>query len=87
MKTDSRYRSCSVNQMLHCFPNFVPGILPSGDNPDIAALIAPRALHLNCGELNGGSPIEHVRRGIETISRAYEAVHAEVVSREGDCST
>ena len=71
------YGAIHEHQMLHCFPNFVPGILPHGDTPDIAALIAPRALHLNFGELDGGSPIEYVRRGIETISRAYEAVHAE----------
>jgi dienelactone hydrolase len=71
------YAAIHEHQMLHCFPNFIPGILPYGDTPDIAALIAPRALHLNCGELDGGSPIEHVRRGIQTISRAYEAVHAE----------
>jgi dienelactone hydrolase len=71
------YGAIHEHQMLHCFPNFVPGILPHGDTPDIAALIAPRALHLNFGELDGGSPIKHVRRGMETISRAYEAVHAE----------
>lgn len=63
--------------MLHCFPNFIPGVFKYGDTPDIAALIAPRALHLNFGERDGGSPIDEVRRGVERILRAYEAQHAE----------
>ena len=58
--------------MLHCFPNFVPGIFPEHDTPDIAGLIAPRALHLNLGELDGGSPIDEARRGVEVIAKAYE---------------
>jgi hypothetical protein len=63
--------------MLHCFPNFVPGLHQYGDTPDIAALIAPRPLHLNFGERDGGSPIDEVRRGIEIIRKAYESMHAE----------
>ncbi|MCE9605719.1 MAG: alpha/beta hydrolase family protein [Planctomycetia bacterium] len=64
-------------EMLHCFPNFIPGLFEFGDTPDIAALIAPRALHLNLGELDFGTPIAEAKQGIETIRRAYEAVHAE----------
>jgi len=71
------YEAIHHHQMLHCFPNFVPGIFEHGDTPDIAALIAPRALHLNFGEKDGGSPIEFVRKGVKTIERAYEAQHAE----------
>jgi dienelactone hydrolase len=71
------YRGIHRKHMLHCFPNFIPGIFEFGDTPDIAALIAPRALHLNLGETDGGSPIDEARRGIETIRRAYQAVHAE----------
>ena len=63
--------------MLHCFPNFVPGIHAHGDTPDIAALIVPRALHLNFGEKDGGSPIDEVRRGIKVITHAYESTHAQ----------
>jgi hypothetical protein len=63
--------------MLHCFPNFVPGIFAHGDTPDIAALIAPRALHLNFGELDGGSPIDEVRAGVRTIADTYASMHAE----------
>jgi dienelactone hydrolase len=71
------YKAIHREHMLHCFPNFIPGIFPFGDTPDIAALTAPRPLHLNFGETDGGSPIDEVRRGIETILRAYQSVHAE----------
>lgn len=71
------YEAIHRRQMLHCFPNFVPGLHQHGDTPDIAALIAPRALHLNFGEKDGGSPIEDVRRGLEVIRRAYDSQHAD----------
>ncbi len=63
-------------KLLHCFPNFVPGWFQFGDTPDIAGLIAPRALHLNFGETDGGSPIEEVREGVKTIAAAYEQAGA-----------
>ncbi len=71
------YAGIHEHEMLHCFPNFIPGIFQYGDTPDIAALIAPRALHLNFGEHDSGSPIEHVRQGVQVIQRAYESMHAE----------
>jgi len=71
------YKGIHREHMLHCFPNFVPGIFPHGDTPDIAALIAPRALHMNFGETDGGSPIDEVRRGVKVIAAAYESIHAE----------
>lgn len=39
-------------------------------------MIAPRALHLNFGAEDGGSPVEEVRAGVETLRRAYEAKNA-----------
>jgi hypothetical protein len=57
--------------MLHCFPNFIPKIQQYGDTPDIVALIAPKPLHMNFGELDGGSPIEDVRAGMRIITQAY----------------
>jgi hypothetical protein len=71
------YKAIHREHMLHCFPNFVPGIFQYGDTPDIVALIAPRALHLNFGETDGGSPIDEVRNGLKIIANAYAAVHAE----------
>jgi dienelactone hydrolase len=71
------YDAMHHEQMLHCFPNFIPGLHQFGDTPDIAALIAPRALHLNFGETDGGSPIEFVRKGLPIIERTYQSMHAE----------
>lgn len=70
------YAGIHQERMLHCFPNFVPGIFQYGDTPEIAALIAPRALHLNLGELDRGSPIGAARSGIERIATAYAAMGA-----------
>jgi dienelactone hydrolase len=66
------YAAIHRTHLLHCFPNFIPGWFQHGDTPDIAGLIAPRALHLNLGELDGGSPIEEARQGCQTIARAYQ---------------
>ncbi|MCB1232203.1 MAG: dienelactone hydrolase family protein [Verrucomicrobiae bacterium] len=66
------YSAIHEHHLLHCFPNFVPGWLEYGDTPEIAALIAPRALHLNLGETDGGSPIGHAREGVDRIAAAYE---------------
>ncbi len=65
------YNAIEKYKLLHCFENFIPGLAKYGDTPDIAGLIAPRRLHLNFGEKDGGSPIDEVRRGIEVISAAY----------------
>ncbi len=70
------YAAIHRTHILHCFPNFIPGFFQYGDTPDIAGLIAPRALHLNIGELDAGSPIEEVRQGLKTIAAAYERAGA-----------
>jgi dienelactone hydrolase len=70
------YAAIHRTHILHCFPNFIPGWFQYGDTPDIAGLIAPRALHLNFGELDDGSPIQEVREGIKTIAHAYEQAGA-----------
>jgi dienelactone hydrolase len=70
------YGAIHRTHILHCFPNFIPGWLQYGDTPDIAGLIAPRRLHLNFGETDGGSPMPEVREGIKTIAAAYEAAGA-----------
>ncbi|MGN6544297.1 MAG: dienelactone hydrolase family protein [Aureliella sp.] len=67
------YAAIHQTKILHCFPNFVPGWLQYGDTPEIAALIAPRALHLNLGETDGGSPIEFAKAGVERIAKTYAA--------------
>lgn len=71
------YEDIHREELMHCFPNFIPGFYQYADTPDLVALIAPRPLLLNFGEHDGGTPIEDARRGIVTIRRAYEAQHAE----------
>jgi dienelactone hydrolase len=66
------YEAIEGEHLLHCFPNFVPGWSQFGDTPDIAALIAPRALHLNFGDQDGGSPIDFVRKGLPRLVEAYK---------------
>jgi len=70
------YAAVERTRLLHCFPNFIPGWARFGDTPDVAGLTAPRALHLNFGETDDGSPIEEVRAGVRTIAAAYEAAGA-----------
>jgi dienelactone hydrolase len=70
------YAAIHRTHLLHCFPNFIPGLFEYGDTPDIAGLIAPRPLLLNFGELDKGSPIEEVRTGIVRIGDAYRAAGA-----------
>jgi len=70
------YEGIEEEHLLHCFPNFVPGWTNYGDTPEIAALIAPRALHLNLGEKDEGSPIESARRGLERIAETYKKAGA-----------
>jgi len=71
------YAATERTDLIHCFPNYIPGWRRCGDIPDIVSMIAPRALHMNFGESDGGSPIEGVRTGVETIRRAYMAKGAE----------
>lgn len=66
------YAAIHRTHILHCFPNFIPGWFQHGDTPDIAAMTAPRALHLNFGALDQGSPIQEVRTAVKTIGAAYE---------------
>ncbi len=70
------YEAMHRHKLLHCFPNFVPGWQRFGDTPDMAGMIAPRALHLNLGELDKGSPIEEARAGLAKIAAAYQAAGA-----------
>jgi dienelactone hydrolase len=70
------YAAIHRTKLLHCFPNFIPALFEHGDTPDICSLIAPRALHLNFGETDSGSPIEEVRTGVERIAKAYAAQNA-----------
>ena len=56
----------------HAHPALLPELHPRAGSSTATrrtspALIAPRALHLNFGENDGGSPIEEVRAGVERL--------------------
>jgi dienelactone hydrolase len=70
------YAAMERTNLIHCFPNYVPGWRAIGDIPDIVGLIAPRPLHLNFGETDDGSPIEEVRAALPRIQAAYAARNA-----------
>lgn len=70
------YGAMERTNLIHCFPNYIPGWRRYGDLPDIVGLIASRPLHLNFGELDDGSPIEEVREALPRIATAYEAAGA-----------
>ena len=70
------YKGIHDTHLLHCFPNFIPGFNQYGDTPEIVAMIAPRPLHLNFGEMDHGSPIDEVRSGVKRITNAYAAMGA-----------
>ena len=70
------YKAMERTNLIHCFPNYVPGWRQHGDIPDIVGLIAPRPLHLNFGETDDGSPIEEVRAAMPVIQNAYKAKNA-----------
>jgi dienelactone hydrolase len=70
------YAGIHRTKILHCFPNFIPGLAEYGDTPLLCGLIAPRALHLNFGEDDAGSPIPEVKEGTELIARMYAAADA-----------
>ncbi len=70
------YRAIHRTHLLHCFPNFIPGLFAFGDTPDVVALIAPRPLHMNFGELDRGSPLPEVRQAMQRIARAYREAGA-----------
>ena len=71
------YRAIDHHKLLNCFPAFIPGFHQCGDTPDIAGLIAPRALHLNFGESDAGSPIGDVRLSLKRIGQAYARAGAD----------
>ena len=70
------YAAMERTNLIHCFPNYVPGWRQFGDIPDIVGLIAPRPLHLNFGKTDDGSPIEEVRAAMPAVEKAYAAAGA-----------
>mgnify|MGYP001005117535 CR=1 FL=1 len=54
----------------HCKCGAIPRLLPDFDLPELALLVAPRALHISNGERDGFSPAES-KRCLELITPIY----------------
>ena len=70
------YDAIHRTHLLHSYSNFIPGLKQYGDIEDIAALIAPRPLHLNFGALDRLNPLPEVEKAVVTIRNAYEKKQA-----------
>ena len=70
------YRGIEREHLLHCLSNFIPGLAAFGDTPDVAGLIAPRALHLNFGTADGGTPAADLAWSLARVAEWYEAAGA-----------
>jgi len=68
------YGAIHRHHLLHCFPNFIPGLMQYGDTADVAALTAPKPFLLNFGGRDEGSPITEVREAIARIAEVYRAM-------------
>jgi hypothetical protein len=63
----------SIISLHHCPDSYTPGLLTLLDNPDIACLVAPRALLVEAGTRDDIFPVAAVRKAMKTIRRAYAA--------------
>ena len=62
----------SILSVKHCIDNYIPGILNYAEMYDIAALIAPRPLLIECGINDPIFPIHGVEKALERLKKAYE---------------
>jgi dienelactone hydrolase len=73
------YREALLELAYNCSCNYVPHLWEYVDMGDIAALIAPRALLIECGTrdpLNGKSGLANVRSQLAIASKAYKLLDA-----------
>ncbi|MCX7598921.1 MAG: dienelactone hydrolase family protein [Armatimonadetes bacterium] len=67
-------RSILRDEVIHCYMNYVPGLLPACDHPQIAALIAPRAFLISAGAADRGFPVDGVIETFEYARRTFAAM-------------
>lgn len=60
----------------HCSCGAIPRLLPDFDLPELAVLVAPRALHISNGEKDGFSPRE-AERCLKLIEPIYRMAGGE----------
>jgi hypothetical protein len=59
-----------------CGAQYMPGLLTIGDIPDVAGLIAPRALCVEMGEKDTCFVIEDAGRAYDRLARIYRSAGA-----------
>lgn len=62
----------SILAMPHCIDNYLPSLLLEAEQPELASLIAPRALFVEAGELDRIFPIASSKQAIAYLQQAYE---------------
>ena len=67
-------RSVLRDEVIHCYLNYVPGLLPTCDHAQIAALVAPRALLISAGADDRGFPVDGVMETFEYARRTFAAM-------------
>jgi dienelactone hydrolase len=67
----------SILSMRHCIDNYLPGILKDAEQPELAGLIAPKALFVESGEKDHIFPVQHTREAIEKLKQTYADWNAE----------
>lgn len=61
----------SILAMHHCIDNYLPGMLLDTEQPDLAGLMAPRALFVEAGEEDPIFPVGHVREAVASLEGTY----------------
>lgn len=66
----------SVLNTSHCTDNYIPGILPYAEMPDLIGLIAPRPLFIESGRKDHVFPLDSALEAISQLKIIYGAIGA-----------
>ncbi|MFD2332553.1 dienelactone hydrolase family protein [Cohnella sp. GCM10020058] len=73
----------SILDRNHCLDNYIPGLLPEAEMPDLLGLIAPRGLFLESGDTDRVFPREPAVKALEQLKVLYaEAGAADAVQAD-----
>jgi dienelactone hydrolase len=67
----------SIMSISHCIDNYVPGILETMEMPDLAGLIAPRALFVESGAKDPIFPVSASRSAYQKTKNIFKCLKAE----------
>ncbi|WP_284641063.1 dienelactone hydrolase family protein [Paenibacillus silviterrae] len=66
----------SILARRHCLDNYIPGVLPYAEMPDLLALLAPRPLFIESGDEDHLFPAETVKEVISKLRSLYTQLEA-----------